>query len=48
MKVWILFTWLSAAMPGPGLFPYATKAECEQDARHYTRAVCVLVDVPRK
>lgn len=48
VAVWLLFVFMSGQLPQPGIFSYATKAECEEMAKNYARAVCVKVDVPKR
>lgn len=46
MKVWVLFVWLTGSIPGSWTFD--NKAECDEMRANYKRAVCVLVEVPKK
>lgn len=46
MTVWVLFVWMSASFPTA--WSYDVKADCEQAAADYKRAVCVAVVVPKK
>lgn len=44
MIVWVLFVWVGHL---PVTDAYATKAECQERAAIYKKAVCISVQVPK-
>ena len=47
MTVWVMFVWVTVGATYPGVWSYETKAECDEAAGAYKRAVCVPVKVTR-
>ena len=47
--VWVLFVFQSPAdrIPSPGIFSYASQAECEAASGSWKRYACVKVEVPK-